>query len=261
MKQNLNEQNKNKNWLWKIVVCVMALIIGLTSLGLQVFAEGENENGSTEITSTPEPTAMPAEEPTATDAPVPSEEVDADVPTPTDAPATDETPDVSPDATPDDVTGAGGEESSVSPEETEEESKISASFESGVEEKEDGSYVWNVDSEEKEHTFAYRLELKDVNSSTVKIMTPTTIFRDGEEGDFIASDLEAEDSKLHLKVYEVLTSEDGTETKFEIKNNPRKEEPVDGVSAIAEANKEVAQETASPDISDIGGGCSRSEIQ
>lgn len=250
MKQNLNEQNKNKNWLWKIVVCVMALIVGLTSLGLQVFAEGENENGSAEITTTPEPTVMPTEEPTATDAPVSSEETDADAPVPTDAPATDEAPDVSPDATTDNITSADGKESSVSPEE---ESKISASFESGVEEKGDGSYAWNVDPEEKEHTFAYRLEIKDVNTNVVKIMTPTTIFRDGEEGDFVASDLEAEDSKLHLKVYEIQTAEDGTETKLEIKNEPRKEAPTDGVSAIAEANQEVVQETASPDISDIGG--------
>lgn len=250
MKQNLNEQNKNKNWLWKIVVCVMALVIGLTSLGLQVFAEGTTGSGGVEITSTPEPIVMPTEEPTTTETPASSGETDADAPVPADAPTTDEAPDASPDMTPDDATSAGGKENSVSPEE---ESKISVSFESGVEEKEDGTYVWNVDPEEKEHTFAYRLELKDVNSSTVKIMTPTTIFRDGEEGDFIASDLEADNSKLHLKVYEIQTAEDDTETKLEIKNEPRKEAPADGVSAIAEANKEVAQETASPDISDIGG--------
>ena len=187
MKQNLNEQNKNKNWLWKIVVCVMALIIGLTSLGLQVFAEDANGSEGAEITTTPEPTLMPTEGPTATDAPVPSEEADADAPISTDALATDEAPDASPDMTPDDATGADGKESSVSPEE---ESKISASFESGVEEKEDGSYVWNVNPEEKEHTFAYRLELKDVNTNVVKIMTPTTIFRDGEEGDFILNERE-----------------------------------------------------------------------
>ena len=200
MKQNLNEQNKNKKWLWKIVVCVMALIIGLTSLGLQVFAEGTTGSGGAEITTTPEPTAMPTEEPTATDAPVPSEEADADVPVPTDAPTTDEVPDAPPDMTPDDATSADGEESPVLPEETKEESKISASFESGVEEREDGTYAWNVDPDEKEHTFAYRLDVKDVNSSTVTIMTPTTIFRDGEEGDFIASDLEADNSKLHEDV-------------------------------------------------------------
>ena len=78
-------------------------------------------------------------------------------------------------------------------------------------------------------------------------------------GRFTASDLEADNSKLHLKVYEIQTAEDGTETKLEVKHEPRKEAPTDGVSAIAEANQEVAQETASPDISDIGGGVAEQE--
>ena len=223
--------------LKKITTIVLALVTGLGE-PVQIFAEEQTQ---------------------AT--PVPTEEATTDLeggisqgyPTPTpeeDATATDETPDEATDASPD----ANGENADGNTGENTEgnESRVKASFKEGVEQQEDGTFVWNVNPDEEEHTFAYRVELSQLDQAQVKVLVPSTVFRDGEEGDFIASDLEAESSKLHLKVYEIQTAEDGTETKLEVKNEPRKEAPTDGVSAIAEANQEVVQETTSPDTSVIG---------
>ena len=233
--------------LKKITTILLALVTGLGT-PVQIFAEDQTQ---------------------AT--PVPTEEANSDLeggisqgyvtPAPTeDATAADETTDVSPDTTPDaNDENADGNAGENAEEPTEgDESRVKASFKEGVEQQEDGTFVWNVDTEEKEHTFAYRVELNKLDQSQVKVLVPSTVFRDGEEGDFIASDLEAEESKLHLKVYEILTDEDGTETKLEVKNEPHKEEVTDGVSAIAEANQEVqgsalepGQGTSFPDTSVI----------
>ena len=205
-----------------------------------------------------EPVQIFAEEQTQA-TPVPTEEASSDLeggisqgyPTPApeeDTTATDETTDVSPDTTPDANDENADENVGENAEEPTEgdESKAKASFKEGVEQQEDGTFVWNVDTEEKEHTFAYRVELSKLDQAQVKVLVPSTVFRDGEEGYFIASDLEADNSKLHLKVYEIQTSEDGTETKLEVKNEPQKEAPTDGVNAIAEANGVLQDPTLEP---------------
>lgn len=212
----------------KTLTALLAVLISMGGLNLQAFAE-DSAPAATLSSETGENTEpIPTETPSAS---------------PEDSNDTDESINVNEETGDEDSTDIDKSASSEPEEGTKEgdESLVKASFASGVEQNEDGTYVWNVDPEEKEHTFAYRLELNKLDQTQVKVLVPSTVFRDGEEGDFIASDLEAEDSKLHLKVYEIQTAEDGTETKLEVKNEPRKEEQTDGISAIAEANNEVQQ--------------------
>lgn len=224
--KNMKKYNINFNPT-KTLTVLLAFLIGVGGLNLQAFAEDDA------------PATTPSSEASENIEQTPSA-------SPEDSTAVDESINVN------EETGDGDNTSvdkNINPELAEGakedgETRIKASFNAGVAQQEDGTFVWNVDTEEKEHTFAYRLELSKLDQTQVKVLVPSTVFRNGEEGDFIASDLESDNSKLHLKVYEILTDEDGTETKLEVKNERRKEEPTDGVSAIVEANEEVQQGSA-----------------
>ena len=218
--------------LKKITTILLALMTGLVDPVTTIAEEKMQPQSTSAPEQTEAPTDLEGGISNGYATPAPEE----------DATATDETTDVVPDASPD----SNGENTDGNTGETTEgdESRVKASFKEGVDQQEDGAFAWNVNPDEEEHTFAYRVELSKLDQSQVKVLVPSTVFRDGEEGDFIASDLEAESSKLHLKVYEIVTDEEGNETKLEVKNEPRKEAPADGVSAIAEANQEVQQGSA-----------------